>query len=48
MCADCFQADEENQAAAARQDLNELDLSLGLTSHDDEHDSDWPEKQWLT
>lgn len=34
------QAVEENQTAPARQDLNELDLSLGLTSHDEEHDSD--------
>ncbi|XP_021719772.1 uncharacterized protein DDB_G0287625-like [Chenopodium quinoa] len=31
---------EENQTTPARQDLNELDLSLGLTSHDEEHDSD--------
>lgn len=36
----CLQAVEENQTPPARQDLNELDLSLGLTSHDEEHDSD--------
>uniref|UniRef100_A0A803M1P3 Uncharacterized protein n=1 Tax=Chenopodium quinoa TaxID=63459 RepID=A0A803M1P3_CHEQI len=34
------QDEEENQTAPGRQDLNELDLSLGLTSHDEEHDSD--------
>lgn len=35
-----FQSQDKNQVV--RQDLNEstLDLSLGLTSHDDEHDSD--------
>ncbi|KAK9706345.1 hypothetical protein RND81_07G117700 [Saponaria officinalis] len=31
---------EENQMAPARQDLNELDLSLGLTSHEEDQDSD--------
>ncbi|XP_074307456.1 uncharacterized protein LOC141642519 [Silene latifolia] len=34
------QDSEENQTPPARQDLNELDLSLGLTSHEDDHDSD--------
>lgn len=35
------EATEEDQTAPGRQDLNEsLDLSLGLTSHEGEHDSD--------
>lgn len=38
----CFISQSEDKYQVVRQDLNEttLDLSLGLTSHDDEHDSD--------